>query len=326
MKPNTSAQFLYTDSQPAEQDILAEVLAGLRASQLSISPKYFYDERGSQLFEAITKLPEYYVTRTELSLFDEHLSDIAEVIGPDCCVIEYGSGSTLKIRRVLRALRPAAYVPVDISGDYLLEGAQRLAEDFAELDIFPICADFTQHLALPEALSSLSKVGFFPGSSIGNFEPEHAAEFMRRVNTTLGPEGLLLIGVDCKKDVKILEAAYDDSEGVTAQFNLNALSNLNLKLGANFRPDRFEHVARYNESLGCIQMFLRSSCYQEVTLGGHTIEIQGGQAIHTENSYKYFPEEFLALAAEAGFAPAQYWLDDQQHFGLYLLRVAPEAN
>lgn len=316
-----SHNFAFLDMHPPKDDTLSEVRASLGQNAKSLSPKFFYDERGSRLFEAITELGEYYPTRTELALLDAHLPEIAERIGAGSCVIEYGSGSSLKIRKLLQALSPNAYVPVDISRDYLLSTATALSDDFPELSIFPVCADFTQDMTLPAPVEELHRVGFFPGSSIGNFEPTSAQDFMQRVGHTIGAKGYFLIGVDCKKDPLVLERAYADAAGVTAAFNLNALVHLNRELGANFQVENFQHMARYDEANGCIQMYLRSLCDQQVVIGGVTFDFETEELLHTENSYKYAPSEFLALAERAGFRCLKHWLDKDDYFGLYLLQA-----
>jgi len=318
---NTRRQLELLDLHPEIENMTLEVCEGLKKQQRSLSPKYFYDERGSELFEAITRLDEYYPTRTELALFDAHLPEIAELIGAGSCVIEYGSGSSLKIRKLLDALSPLAYVPVDISRDYLLTNATVLAQDFPQLTVLPVCADFSQFIALPEQLGGMSPIGFFPGSSIGNFEPEQAKQFLGRVANTLGSGGHLLIGVDCKKDPAVLERAYNDAAGITAAFNLNALSHLNRVLGAEFQLDKFEHEALYNRDAGCIQMFLRSTAQQQVSIGGSVFAFDEGERLHTENSYKYSPDELIRLAEDSGFGCEHLWQDADEYFGLYLLKA-----
>ena len=318
---NTRRQLELLDLHPEIENMTLEVCEGLKKQQKSLSPKYFYDERGSELFEAITRLDEYYPTRTELALFDAHLPEIAELVGAGSCVIEYGSGSSLKIRKLLDALSPLAYVPVDISRDYLLTNATVLAQDFPQLTVLPVCADFSQFIALPEQLGGMSPIGFFPGSSIGNFEPEQAKQFLGRVANTLGSGGHLLIGVDCKKDPAVLERAYNDAAGITAAFNLNALSHLNRVLGAEFQLDKFEHEALYNRDAGCIQMFLRSTAQQQVSIGGSVFAFDDGERLHTENSYKYSPDEFIRLAEDSGFGCEHHWQGADEYFGLYLLKA-----
>ena len=297
----------------------AEVLAGLTSSPRAILPKYFYDERGAALFEAITRLPEYYVTRTEMAIFDAHLPDVARNLGGDVCVVEYGSGSSLKIRKLFESLVPRAYVPVDISSEQLADHASRLHQDFPDIAVQPVCADFTLPLELPDTVEALPKLAFFPGSSIGNFEPADAIQFLHNIRRTVGEDGALLIGVDRKKPAAVLEQAYDDAQGVTAQFNLNVLSHLNRELGADFKPAQFTHVARYNQTLGCVQMFLRSELEQVVCIAGHRIRLRQGEEIHTENSFKYEPEEFLRMAGAAGFAERASFSDERGWFTVYLL-------
>lgn len=318
---NTRRQLELLDLHPEIENVTREVCEGLQKQQKTLSPKYFYDERGSQLFEAITQLDEYYPTRTELALFDAHLPEIADLIGEGSCVIEYGSGSSLKIRKLLEALSPRAYVPVDISRDYLLNNAMVLAEDFPQLTVLPVCADFSQSIALPEQVDGMNPIGFFPGSSIGNFEPVQAKRFLGRVANTLGSGGHLLIGVDCKKDPAVLERAYNDAAGITAAFNLNALSHLNRVLGAKFQLEDFEHEAHYNHDAGCIQMFLRSMVRQQVSIGGSVFAFDDGERLHTENSYKYSPDEFIRLAEDSGFGCEHHWQDGDEYFGLYLLNA-----
>ena len=314
-------RFAFLDLKPDVDFVLDEVFAGLSLEAKSISPKFFYDERGSELFDAITQLPEYYVTRTEMGMFDAHVEEIAAALGENICVIEYGSGSTKKIRRLLEALKPEAYVPVDISGDYLLSNAQTLVQDFPELKIFPVCADITQSFALPAQVEALRPLGFFPGSSIGNFEPSQAVDFLQRVRTTLGSGGYFLVGVDAKKDISILEAAYDDAAGVTAEFNLNTLVHLNEKLGADFDVANFEHFSHYNPEQGCIQMFLKSLVAQRVNIADKVFSFAEGELLHTENSYKYAKQEFITLAQSAQFDCLQSWQDANEWFSLFLLRA-----
>ena len=317
----TDEQFAFLDLKPDLEVVLREVHQGLSLAAKAISPKFFYDERGSELFDAITELPEYYVTRTEMALFDAHMAEISACLEENICVIEYGSGSTKKIRRLLEVLQPQAYVPVDISGDYLLSNAEVLLSDFPALKIFPVCADITQSFDLPSQVEALRPLGFYPGSSIGNFEPTDAVEFLRRVHVTLGTGGYFLVGVDATKDVSILEAAYDDAAGVTAQFNLNTLVHLNERLGADFDLDNFEHFSRYNSELGCIQMFLKSTVPQQVNLAGKVISFAEGELLHTENSFKYTKQEFITLAQSAQFECLKSWQDSKQWFSLFLLRA-----
>jgi len=235
-------------------------------------------------------------------------------------LIEYGSGSSVKIRKLLEAISPRAYVPVDISHAHLQENARALHADFPSLDVYPVCADFTTLIELPPDVDHLTPVGFFPGSSIGNFSPQDAAGFLRNVRATVGKDGALVIGVDRKKSKDVLESAYNDASGVTAAFNLNVLSHINSELAADFETTEFEHRATYNEEEGCIQMFLESKQDQAVTVAGVTVDFAASEVLHTENSYKYHPEEFLRLCEGAGFVAQACYSDDREWFSLYLLR------
>lgn len=314
-------RFAFFDLKPHAADMREEVLAGLAGEPKRLSPKYFYDETGSELFERITRLPEYYLTRTEMALFDAYLDDIARALGDGVCLVEYGAGTTLKIRKLLERLRPAAYVPVDISGEHLEAQTRELHADFPWLDLFPTCADFTGPFALPEPVADLPKVGFFPGSSIGNFDPDGAETFLHNVHDTLGSGGRLLVGIDRKKDPAVIEAAYNDAQGITAAFNLNVLRHINERLDADFDLDAFAHEARFDPEQGCLQMFLKSREAQTVHVGGVAVSFAAGERIHTENSFKYRPEEFGALAERGGFLVDSWWTDEAERFALFLLRA-----
>jgi dimethylhistidine N-methyltransferase len=318
------APFEVFDFKPEPVDVAAEVLEGLSARDKWISPKFFYDETGSKLFESITRLPEYYLTRTELDIFDRHMGDIAGSVGPGVCLVEYGSGSSLKIRKVLEEVEPAAYVPVDISGDHLVDMARALADDFPEMAIYPTCADFTNVFDLPPPVAAMPKVGFFPGSSIGNFDPLQAERFLAHVRTTLGDGARFIIGVDLKKDAEVLEAAYNDDRGITAQFNLNLISHLGALLDVDLDPDRFEHRARYDPNVGAIQMHLEVTETHDVAIAGERIRFDAGESVHTENSFKYDPDEFLRLSSSAGFVERGWWTDEQDWFAVFLLEVKPD--
>jgi len=287
-----------------------------------VSAKFFYDRRGSELFDAITTLPEYYLTRTEMQLFATHREALAQAIGSDAALVEYGSGSSKKIRQLLESSEPSAYVPVDISREHLEQNARLLYQDFPQMSVYPTCADITRPFDLPEPVADFEKVGFYPGSSIGNFTPDAAIGFLKNVAETLGPGARLIIGVDRKKDRAVLEAAYNDSAGVTAEFNLNLISHLGSLLDAEFDPERFVHRASYNEALGCIQMFLEATVDHEITLADQQIRFTAGEALHTENSFKYHSSEFLELAAVAGFSRLEEWTDPQQWFSIFLLEVS----
>ncbi len=312
-------RYRFYDRKPPVVDVRAEVLEGLVARPKRLAPKYFYDEAGARLFERITALPEYYLTRTEIALLETRRDEIADRVGDGACLIEYGSGASRKIRLLLERLKPDSYVPVDISNRQLESTARALCADFPWLKVYPTCADFTDEFSLPPVIGSAPRVVFFPGSSIGNFEPEDALDFLARIADLVEPGGRLLIGVDRKKDRGILEAAYNDSAGVTAEFNLNILLHLNRTLDGNFDPAKFEHVALYNDSLGCIQMFLESTTEQVVRVAGTRVGFRSGERIHTENSYKYDPDEFAALALRAGFRCEVAWTDPDELFSIFLL-------
>ena len=301
-----------------------DVIEGLSQPQKALPPKYFYDAEGSRLFDRICRLPEYYPTRAELALTRAHLADIARFAGRRCELVEYGSGASLKTRLLLGALRPAAYVPVDISHSALAGAARRLAREFGWLHIFAVVGDFSQPLRLPvfRPRAGRRRVVYFPGSTIGNLDLEEAQAFLSMSRAQVGAGGAMLIGVDLKKDANLLHAAYNDARGVTARFNLNLLRRVNRELGADFDLRRFAHYAFYNAGLGRIEMHLVSLARQRVRLGRHRFAFERGETIHTENSYKYSVAGFRALAAEAGFRSARAWQDAQGRFALFGLVAA----
>ena len=311
------------DFGPARERLLSDALAGLLAPRKTLPCKYFYDERGSALFERICELDEYYPTRTELTILRARAGAMAASLGPDCLVVEYGSGSGIKTQLLLEHLeRPVAYVPVDISREHLLRSAAALSARYPALPVLPVCADFTQPFALPHPpRPPRRRAAYFPGSTIGNFAPAEARKFLTQVAELCGPGGALLIGVDLKKSRAVLERAYDDALGVTAEFNANLLRRLNRELGADFQLDRFAHRALWNEVEGRIEMHLVSRCAQEVRLAGRRIRFEAGETIHTENSYKYDLREFASLARSAGFEVEQVWVDGAALFSVQALRV-----
>lgn len=315
-----NGQIQFYDYHPPVADIRDEVLAGLSGRPKRIAPKYFYDRRGSQLFDAITELPEYYPTRTELGILESNGEQIAEFLGNDCMLMELGSGSSRKIRVLLDALQPAAYVPMDISRSHLLEAATTLARDYPQLEVHAACTDYSGDFDLPELPDDLPRAAFFPGSSIGNFEPDDARALLQRVGRHLGSDGKLLIGVDLKKDKATLDAAYNDARRVTAAFNLNLLQRINRELGADFRLDRFEHLAFFNEQQGRVEMHLRSKQAQHIKVAGQTIGFAQDESLHTENSYKYSIAEFQSLAADSGYLAEQVWTDEAELFSVHCLR------
>jgi len=316
-KPNVK----FHDFAPEVNDFHQEVIDGLSEPPRSIPPKYFYDTRGSELFDAICEQPEYYPTRTEISLLQYYAREIAERIGPDCVLVELGSGASEKVRLLFDALKPRGYMGVDISKEFLLEATQKLAHDYPWLEVHAVCADFSQVLEIPEHYHQQQLVAFYPGSSIGNFDPDDAVTFMEQIAQMVGHNGKLLIGVDLKKDDAILNAAYNDAAGITAEFNLNLLHRMQEELGAEFEAGAFAHQAFYNESQGRIEMHLVSTTNTQLTIDGKTFIFHLGDSIHTENSYKYSLDEFRQLAQRAGFDIEQVWTDRKDLFSVQLLTV-----
>jgi dimethylhistidine N-methyltransferase len=317
------ANLAFHDLAPSEENFRDAVLAGLGRTPKELPCKLFYDARGSALFEEICEAPEYYLTRTEIAILETRAKDIAAHIGPHCRLIELGSGASRKVRILLGALdRPAAYVPLDISRERLHEAADALAVDFPGLTVVAVCADYTQPLTLPPLPGPDGKrVGFFPGSTIGNFEPQDAAEFLRQAGRILGQGATIIVGVDRIKDVAVLNAAYDDAAGVTAKFNLNVLTRMNRELGGNFDLAKFTHHAFYNADNHRIEMHLVSLEDQSVSVAGRTFDFRKGETIHTENSYKYTVESFRALAASAGWRPVATWTDENDYFAVHALKI-----
>ena len=312
----------YVEYDHASDNFRDDVLNGLKQFAKRLPSKYFYDERGSQLFDDICELPEYYPTRTEMALLRTISSEVSELVGEGATVIEFGSGSSTKIRILLDALDdPSAYVPVDISREHLLISAKDLADSYPTLRVVPVCADYTQPFDVPEIAGEKVRAGFFPGSTIGNFARPDAISFLRTAASDLGYNSALLIGVDLRKDVTRLHAAYNDKAGVTAAFNLNVLERINRELGGNFDLDTFAHEARWVPEPGRIEMHLVSEKMQDVTLGGETFHFKAGESIHTEDSYKYDVAGFKALAAEAGWDSIECWIDPDELFSIHLLRV-----
>ena len=296
----------------------------MSAPAKAVPPKYFYDEAGSRLFEAITRLPEYYLTRTETGILEDNRTDLARWVGPDACLVEYGSGSSAKTRILLEACRPAAYVPVDISRAQLIASARRIYEEFGDLAVYPTCADYSQPFELPSITTELRRVAFFPGSTIGNFELEEVPDFLSGVGRVLGPGGRLIIGVDTRKSESILNAAYNDAAGVTRAFNLNMLRHINAIAGADFDIGKFEHEALYNRERGRVEMYLSSTVAQTVRVNGALIEFERGERIRTEYSYKYDADEFASLAERAGLRWREVRRDENGYFMVLLLENADD--
>ncbi|MHB0776629.1 L-histidine N(alpha)-methyltransferase [Halomonas sp. WWR20] len=306
-------------STPAANSMRDEILAGLRATPKHASPKFFYDQRGSELFDAICIQPEYYPTRTEEAILGQAADDIAALAGREATLVELGSGASRKVRLLLEAMRPSSYLGIDISRDFLLDSTRRLAADYPWLEVHAACADFSQRLAWPDDMACERPVAFFPGSSIGNFDPQAAEAFLRRLHPLLPVGGGLLIGVDLVKDTAILEAAYNDAAGVTAAFNLNLLERLRSELDAELDPTHFEHRAFFNRDVSRIEMHLVSTMAQVITVAGERFRFATGESIHTENSYKYSIEGFQALAGRAGFRSCAEWADDEGLFSVHYL-------
>jgi dimethylhistidine N-methyltransferase len=304
---------------PATPDLLSDVIAGLSSDPRALPCKYFYDERGAALFQKICELPEYYVTRTEIDILSRHHSEIAAQIGPKVELIGLGTGAGTKTRIVIEALeKPAVYVPVDISEKQLRKSSAFFRKIFPNLEILPVCADYLQPVVLPSPRHKPARnVVYFPGSTIGNFEPNKALEFLRRVANVAGQGGGLLIGVDLQKDQNVIEAAYNDQAGVTAEFNLNLLVHINREIGANFDLTRWQHRAIYNSEAGRIEMYLISATDQTVRIQDRQFHFRAGEKILTEHSYKHTPEGFIALARQAGFDFLKLWTDDARLFGVF---------
>ncbi len=307
--------------QQDDNDSLREAcLAGFAATPKAMSPKFFYDRRGSELFEQICRQPEYYPTRTEELILRRAAHEIAEIAGPDASLVELGSGASRKVRLLLEALRPGSYLGIDISRDFLISSTHRLAADYPWLDVQAACADFSQPMALPAQSLGEHPLAFFPGSSIGNFDPQQARALLRNLHALLPGGAGLLIGVDRVKDKAVLERAYNDAAGVTAAFNLNLLQRIRQELDSDIDPRRFEHRAFFNEDLSRIEMHLLSPQAQQVRVENERFAFAAGETLHTENSYKYTPEGFLALAATAGFSSVAFWTDPHELFGVHYLR------
>jgi dimethylhistidine N-methyltransferase len=324
----TDTEARLVDYEPDDDDFQAAVLEGLnRSPKKTLPTKFLYDERGSTLFDQICETEEYYPTRTEIAIMKEHGASIAETVGPQALIVEYGSGTSLKTRLLLKALRaPVAYVPIDIARRHLLDAAERMQDEFPNIPVFPVCADYMADFDLPDTgAEARQTVAYFPGSTIGNMEPEIAVRFMRSVVERHGAGSGLLIGVDLKKDRDTLEAAYNDEAGMTASFNLNLLHRINRELGGDFDPDAFDFRATYNPDEGRVESHLISQADQDVRLNGQAFSFDEGEKIHTENSYKYTPDEFADLAGEAGYAPRRVWTDEDDLFSVQYLVAEREV-
>lgn len=323
MNIHASARAATRSSAPAATAFAGDVMAGLTDTPKRLPPKYFYDAAGSALFEEITRLPEYYPTRSEIEILRRHGRDFASAIPDRAALVEFGAGATTKVRLLLEggglADRLGAYVPVDISEDFLNAQAAGLRRDFPRLSVDPVAADFTGSFDLPPSVAKLPRAGFFPGSTLGNFEPEAAGAFLRSARRLLGGGATMIIGIDLEKGPAVLEPAYDDASGVTARFNLNLLERINRELGADFDLSAFDHRAFYNGVRHRIEMHLVSRTDQAIRLLGRDIVFRAGESIHTENSYKYSVQRFRALAEAAGWKLARSWYDDAGLFSVHAL-------
>lgn len=312
------------DLQPGPSRIAADVTAGLSAVPKRLPSKYFYDARGSELFERITRQPEYYLTRVETELLEARLPDIAAAVGPHAHIVEYGSGSGRKTECLLAGLDdPVAYTPIEISRAALLASVARLARRFPRVEMLPVCADFTRPVALPApARAGGRRLAFFPGSTLGNFDRDEAVALLAAMRDTVGTDGLALVGIDLDKDPGLIEAAYNDAAGVTAEFTLNLLARLNREIGSDFDTAQFRHLARYDRDRRRIETFLVSRREQRAHVGDSAFGFREGEAMQVEYSHKYTDADFSALAARAGWTPASAWNDPSDWFGLRLLRPA----
>ncbi len=314
-KDNDDIQFY--DFHPTPTDFFGEVLDGLMNEKKFIPPKFFYNEKGSKIFDAICESPEYYPTRTEIEILQNNAAEISKYIDADCLLIEPGSGSSQKVRLLLDTLKPSVYMPMDISKDYLIQIAKDISTEYRWLDVHAACIDYTDKIKLPYNLDDVHKVAFFPGSSIGNFEPDDAVKFLENIAEIVKPGGGILIGVDLKKNSDVLNAAYNDSTGATADFNLNLLTRINEELDADFDLNNFEHTAYYNDAKSRVEMHLKSKKYQTVSVADKNISFLENETIHTENSYKYTLNEFQELLRTAGFEPLRVWTDDNNLFSVH---------
>ncbi len=330
MKTEKGIALVDRDDDGVDRAFRADVLNGLRQRDKAVPARWFYDEAGSQLFEDITRLEEYYPTRAETQILQDRCEEFARLIGPDRAVVEFGSGSSVKTPLLLGCISPAAYVPLDISGDFLRESAAALSEKFPGLPVHPVEADFMRRVTLPDAVLPLKKLGFFPGSTIGNMVPRTAVDLLRSMRATLGADDgespLLLIGMDLVKDRALLEAAYDDGSGVTAAFNLNLATRINRELAGTIPIDALEHVALWNDEFARIEMHLRARCDIAFTVSGERFVMAKGETIHTENSHKFTRRSGNTLLLAGGWTPVERWLDSDGQFALILARATEQRD
>jgi len=312
-------KFKFHDYHPVFEDLQTAVINGLSQSPKQLHPKFFYDEKGSQIFDQICEQPEYYVPNVEREIFESYADEIIACLGEDCHIIEPGAGSSKKIRFLLDRMKPAMYVPMDISAEHLRTSAQKLSQDYPTLPIHAICVDHTKAYEFSPEIPTDKRVFFYPGSSLGNFNPEEAIHFLQDLHDKTGDGGSLLIGIDTKKSIDVLNCAYNDKAGATAAFNLNLLKRIQNELDADINVDGFYHHAFYNAEIGRIEMHLYSHKKQHLRINGNSFHFEKNESIHTENSYKYTIEEFQALAWEAGWKTKKVWQDKQHYFSVHFL-------
>lgn len=326
MMAEESIQLVERDEDGVDRNFRADVLAGMAQEPKAVPARWFYDEAGSRLFEEITQLPEYYPTRAEREILEAQGEDFARLIGPGRAVVEFGSGSSVKTPLLLRAIDPAAYVPLDISGDFLREAAADLARKFPGLPVWPVEADFTKPVALPESAADLPKLGFFPGSTIGNMVARTSVDLLRSMRATLGAESMLLIGMDLIKEEATLLAAYDDAKGVTAEFNLNLARRINRELGGTIPVEKLRHEARWNDSYARIEMHLVAAEDIAFEISGREFTMRQGESIHTENSHKFERRSQQVLLLAGGWTPVERWTDGEGRFSLILAEATRPRN
>ena len=319
-------QLVTRDESGVDTAFREDVLRGLSQEQKAIPARWLYDDAGSQLFEDITQLPEYYPTRAETEILQEQSSSFAEMIAPGCAVVEFGSGSSVKTPLLLSAIDPAAYVPLDISGDFLRASAQELADKFPQVPIYPVEADFMRHVKLPSAIADLPKLGFFPGSTIGNMVPRTAVDLLRNMRETLGVGAKLLIGMDLIKDADVLEAAYDDAAGVTAEFNYNLIRRINREIEGNIDVQALLHEARWNDEYARVEMHLVAQKDIAFSVAGQNFALVKGESIHTENSHKFNRRTSSMVLLAGGWEPQSRWLDEEEQFSLILAEARPNRS
>ena len=318
MASNKGIALVNLDEDGVDRAFRADVLQGLSEAQKAIPARWLYDDAGSQLFEDITQLPEYYPTRSEREILEARGAEFADLIGPDRAVVEFGSGSSIKTPLLLNAIHPAAYVPLDISGDFLRASSAELAAKFPGLPVYPVEADFMRKVALPGEVTEMPKLGFFPGSTIGNMVARTAVDLLRTMRETLGEGSKLLIGMDLIKDRDVLIAAYDDAAGVTAEFNLNLIRRINRELDADIPVDALQHEARWNDEFARIEMHLVATRDLQFTVSGKSLSMREGDSIHTENSHKFNRRTGNTLLLAGGWTPVQRWTDSEERFSLVL--------